>query len=833
MSADQTAHLPIHDVLPALKEALRGSTNVVLTAEPGAGKTTAVPPALLDAPWLEGKKIIMLEPRRLAAVRSAEYIARQLGESAGKTAGYRIRGENVVSAATRIEIVTEGILTRMLQSDPELPGVGLVIFDEFHERSIHADLGLALLLDVQQSLRPDLRILVMSATIDATAVASLMGGAPVIAGKGRAYPVEIRYIPPIASMPVEQSVASAVFRAVKEDDGDILVFLPGQREIRRVEALLTERSFPVPVRISTLFGDATPQHQRSALEPLKSGERKVILSTSIAETSLTIDGVRVVIDSGTARMSSFDAGRGMSGLVTVPVSRASADQRAGRAGRQALGVCYRLWHEDQQVNLPAFAPPEITVTDLAPLAMELAVWGDPEAKLLRFLDAPPFALFSSARSLLRMLEALDENGALTAHGRAMAALPVHPRFAHMLLRAKERSFGPLACDLAAMLDERDFFRRRDNSDIDLTARFREMLRNDPASRRWKSQSSRLRSLLAISERPGSISDDHLGSLLALAYPDRIGKRRSGDRYQLSGNMTASLPKGSALSHHEFLAVGDVDGAGSDIRIQIAEPVTEQEVRELFAAQIVTVRETVWDERTNAGVTKVSEKFGSIVLSESARPAAAEDAGPMVLAGIRSKGLDVLPWDETTHSLRSRSEWIRRKEIRKDWVDLSDETLLRTLEEWLAPFLTTVTKLSQLSSLSMSTILRTHFTHEQWKEIDRLAPLSMTVPTGSSIALDYTQDPPVLAVRLQEMFGETETPTIGGGKVRVLLHLLSPARRPLAVTQDLPSFWKNAYPQVRKDMRGEYPKHYWPEDPLQAEPTKRTKKAMDRDAARNA
>ena len=833
MSADQHSRLPIHEVLPALQEALNGQRNVVLTAEPGAGKTTEVPPSLLDAPWLDGRKIIMLEPRRLAAVRSAEYIARRYGESAGKTIGYRIRGENVVSAATRIEIVTEGILTRMLQSDPELPGVGLVIFDEFHERSIHADLGLALLLDVQETLRPDLRILVMSATIDASAVAALMGGAPVIAGKGIAFPVTMRYLPPVATLPVEQSVASAVFRAVKEETGDILVFLPGQREIRRVESILSERSFPVPVRITTLYGDASPQHQRTALDPSNSGERKVILATSIAETSLTIDGVRVVIDSGTARMSSFDAGRGMSGLVTVPVSRASADQRAGRAGRQAPGVCYRLWHEDQQVNLPAFAPPEITVTDLAPLAMELAVWGDPEAKHLRFLDAPPASLFSSARTLLRMLDALDENGALTAHGRAMAALPVHPRFAHMLLRAKERNLGVLACDLCAMLEERDFSRRRDQYDIDLTARFRDMLRSDPTSRRWKAQSSRLRSLLSLTDRPGSISDDHLGILLALAYPDRVGKRRNGDRYQLSGNMSATVPKGSALSHHEFLAIGDGDGAGSDIRIQLAEPLTEQEVRDLFSPQIAIVRETGWDERTNAGVTKTVERFGSIILSESSRPASAEDAGPMILAGIRSKGLQVLPWDDTTRSIRARSEWIRKKEIRKEWVDLSDETLLRTLEEWLSPFLQKVTKLSQLSTLSLSTILRTLFTHEQWKEIDRLAPLTLTVPTGSSIALDYTQDPPVLAVRLQEMFGEMETPAIGGGKVLVLLHLLSPARRPLAVTQDLPSFWKNAYPQVRKDMRGEYPKHYWPEDPLQAEPTKRTKKAMDRDAARTA
>ncbi|MFA6457415.1 MAG: ATP-dependent helicase HrpB, partial [Bacteroidota bacterium] len=624
------ATLPIDTVLDSLKSVIANNRNCILTAEPGAGKTTRVPLSLLEEEWLWGKKIVMLEPRRLAAIRSAEYMAEQLGQSAGETIGYRIRGESRIGKSTRLEVVTEGVLTRMLQEDASLPETGLIIFDEFHERSIHADLGLALALDVQEHLRPDLKLLVMSATIDASAVSALMENAPVVTSVGRAYPVEVKHIPPPERGFIEPLVAQTVKTALREHQGDILVFLPGQREIRAVELLLQKKELSDTVAVHTLFGDTSAAQQRAALVPAAYGRRKIILSTNIAETSLTIDGVRIVIDAGLMRISKFDARKGMSGLVTVPVSQASAEQRKGRAGRQASGVCYRLWSETQHALLPKFSKPEITDADLAPLAMELAVWGDGEGNTLRFLDRPSKSNLTQARELLQYLGALDRNKNLTSHGKLMSVLPVHPRFAHMLLQGKAMDLGNLACEVASLLDERDIFRGKSNSDVDLYSRYTAVKEGGSIQRnvlqKMREQSARLKRLIekiTIPARSNTLkknsednvrSEEKLGLLLALAYPERVAKRKSGGKYQLSGNAIAALPKGSILEKEEYLAVGDVDGAGSDVKIFLAESITEQEIREAFAEQISQTQEITWNEKEDAVIARSVTTLGAIELS---------------------------------------------------------------------------------------------------------------------------------------------------------------------------------------------------------------------------
>jgi ATP-dependent helicase HrpB len=829
--------LPIDDILPELRSIMRDHANAVLTAEPGAGKTTRVPIALLEEPWMKGNKVIMLEPRRLAALRSAEFMAEQRNESAGGTIGYRIRGDQKISSKTILEVVTEGILTRMIQEDASLQGIGMIIFDEFHERSIHADLGLALSLDIQQHLRSDLKILVMSATLDAAAVSALMDNAPVLTCRGRQYPVGMTYLPRQQREKIEQVSANAVVKALREQEGDILVFLPGQREIRMTETLLKQKELPLNTIIHLLYGESSPAAQRTALQPSRNGERKVILSTNIAETSVTIDGVRVVIDAGLMRTSQFDARRGMSGLTTIPVSNASAEQRKGRAGRQAPGHCYRLWSETEQLMLTPYSKPEILVTDLAPLALELALWGDGAGQSLKFLDPPPAAHLSQARELLQYLGALDQNKQLTAHGKAMGRLPVHPRYAHMLLKGNELKLGGLACEIAALLDERDILRGTTGSDIDLSSRyiaFKERRIDDRnALQRISEQSDRLKRMVGIHDDSGRSArhpldraDHRIGMLLALAYPERIAKRKFEGKYQLAGNSIASLPNGSGLFTEEYLAVGDVDGVGSDVKIFLAEPLTENEIRSVFGDQIVTRDAVEWDEKSESIVARTVSVFGSLELSEKAFVPPSDQTIPLMISVIRREGLSILPWTKETGSIIARSEWIRRNALSADWPDLSEETLLKELDLWLAPFLNGITRKSHLSRLSMGEIIHSLFTYQQQRELERLAPTHLSVPTGSQIAVEYSTDPPVLAVRLQEMFGETDTPTVGGGKIKVLLHLLSPARRPLAVTQDLPSFWKNAYVQVRKDMRGDYPKHYWPEDPIQAEPTRKTKRGME-------
>ena len=818
--------LPIDDLLPPLRRLLADQSSVVLCAEPGAGKTTGVPPALLGEPWLERKKILMLEPRRLAASRAAAYMAGKRGEPTGGTIGFRIRGQTSVGPATRIEVVTEGVLTRLLHADAALPGYGVVIFDEFHERSLHADLGLALTLDVRKHLRPDLRIVIMSATLDTAPVAALLGNAPVLRSTGRTFPVSTRYLPQRSADSFEETVSSAILRALRQEEGDVLVFLPGQREIRRVEEILHGKDPGETVTVRPLYGEASAEEQKSALDSAGPGRRKVILATSIAETSLTIDGVRIVIDGGLSRLPRFDPRRGMPGLVTLPVSKAAADQRRGRAGRQAPGVCYRLWTEQDHRDLPESTPPEITAVDLASLALDFAMWGTPDGEGLEFLDRPPAAHLTQARDLLRRLGAVDRSGKPTLHGRAIAGLPVHPRLGHMIIRGKELGAGFMACSVAALLEERDLLRGIPGRDIDLRSRWlavRSGGRTDtPAAGRIRDEARRLAELAGVRNGPGK--EDHLGMLLALAYPERVALRREATdkaRYQTAGGPGAILPAGSSLTRESCLAIGETDGSGREVKVHLAEPFSREQIRMLFADQIENEDEIVFDDKSGAVIARRSEKYGALVLSSLPLPADDERILPAFLGGIRKTGLGCLPWCGPVTLFRDRSEWIRGTGFGgPDWPDLSDRALLETLEEWLGPFLEHRTRLQQLDSLDLAVPLKSRFRREQLQELDRLAPTHLTAPTGSRIPVEYrTGSVPVMAVRIQEMFGQTVTPTVAGGKVPVVLHLLSPARRPLAVTGDLPSFWTSGYPEVRKTMRGRYPKHYWPENPLEAEPTR--------------
>jgi len=816
---------PIEEAIPALMNALGASRCAVLSAPPGAGKTTRVPLALLDAAWLGKGKILMLEPRRLAARRAAAYMAQQLGERVGHTVGYRIRGDAAVSKATRVEVVTEGILTRMLHDNPELPGVGLVIFDEFHERSIHADLGLAFTVDVQKHLREDLRVLMMSATLDGVAVARLLPGAPIVESAGKLFPVETRYARFSSDKPLDIRVAEVVARALVSEEGDILVFLPGMREIRRVEENLQSQSNE-DVVVHVLHGDLSASVQEAALSPGKPGKRKVILSTSIAETSLTIDGVRIVVDSGLARAARFDPRRGMSGLITIPVSRAVADQRRGRAGRQNAGVCYRLWREEEHSQLPEYPVPEIRVSDLAHVALDLSLWGAPKGEGLLFLDPPLSANLIQAQGLLRSLGALTDDGRLTTHGRTMAVLPIHPRFAHMIIRGKEIGRGAAACELAAILEERDLLGAGTKADVDLASRIDAFRRGRGLTPgvldRIAAQRRRLMEMLDIHNERENNSE--CGILVAYAYPERIARKRPErlGLYQLANGTTAVLPHGN-LAREEFLAIADVDAGSGDAKIYLAASIKESELESAFSDEIVNETEIEWNDAKQQVRARSVRKLGAVLLREQSLEPAGEEITRALIEGIRRTGLRCLPWEKESLRFRSRVQWVRIsiKET-SEWPDLLDETLTGSLERWLAPFLDGMWKLDQLRRLDLVEVLRSMFTHKQLRELDRLAPSHLQVPSGSRIALDYTpSDHPALSVKLQELFGLTETPRVGGGTFPVTIHLLSPAARPLAVTQDLRSFWENVYPEIRKQLRARYPKHPWPEDPLTATPTRRT------------
>ena len=822
---------PVEEAVPALIEALDILQCAVLSAPPGAGKTTRVPLALLDAGWLRTSKILMLEPRRLAARRAASFMAQQLGERVGQTVGYRIRGDAVVGKTTRIEVVTEGILTRMLHANAELPGVGLVIFDEFHERSIHADLGLAFTLDVQKHLREDLRLLIMSATLDGVAIARLLQNAPVIESAGRMFPVETRYARFVSDKMLEVRIAEVVTRALASDEGDVLVFLPGMREIRRAEEKILNESHE-DVIVHILHGDLSAGAQEAALTPAPPGKRKVILSTSIAETSLTIEGVRVVVDSGLARAARFDPRRGMTGLVTIPVSRAVADQRRGRAGRQSEGVCYRLWREEDHEQLPEYPVPEIRVSDLAHVALDLALWGSPTGAGLAFLDPPPAAHLTQAQRVLEDLGALTNEWRLTPHGRIMAGLPIHPRFAHMIIKGKKLARGSAACELAAMLEERDLLGGGSKADVDVGSRIEALHRGrglpPGVVDRISAQKRRLMEMLDIQDE-GKENTEY-GILVAFAYPERIARKRPehAGQYQLANGTIAVLPHGN-LGREEFLAIADVDAGSGDAKIYLAASLKESDIGSAFADEIKEVNEIEWNDLKRQVRARVVRKLGAVVLGEKALDPAGEGVALALMEGIRRTGAHCLPWETKSVQFRERVRWVRRSLAEKsDWPDLSDEALMASLESWLVPFAGGLWKLDQLQRLDLHEILRSMFTHQQLRDLDRLAPSHLQVPSGSSVSLDYTPaDHPALSVKLQELFGLTETPRVGGGTISVTIHLLSPAARPLAVTQDLRSFWQNTYPEIRKQLRARYPKHPWPEDPLTAAPTRKTIRSQKR------
>jgi ATP-dependent helicase HrpB len=826
--------LPIDEALAPLATALRDGGNAVVVAPPGAGKSTVVPLALLEEPWARAKRIVMLEPRRLATRAVAERMAATLGERVGDTVGYRMRLETRVGKRTRVEVVTEGVFTRMLQGDPALEGVAAVLFDEYHARSLHADVGLAFTLDAQRHLAPELRVLAMSATIDGARVASLLGGAAVIESLGRMFAVDVRYVGkglpalPGGAEPVDASVARAVQRALADSAGDVLVFLPGAGEIRRVERRLVDELAPNShADVLPLYGELAPDAQDAALAPARPGRRKIVLATNIAETSLTIDGVRVVVDSGLERRSVFDPVTGMSRLETQRIARASAEQRAGRAGRTAPGVCYRLWSESADRSLAAYASPEIAVADLVPLALDLAAWGTP-AEELRWLDAPPTATLSGARDLLVRLGALDGSGRITRHGRAMQALAAHPRLAHMLLMGREHGAAPAAAKLAALLSERDLL-RGGTRDSDIRTRLETLQRGSGdrgvLERVRRAERAYLRQLGAADDARADVADP--GWLLAFAFPDRVGRRRHGGegRYQLANGRGASFASPEAVAREELIVAIEVDDREREGQIQLAAPLARDALLEHFAPELVTQDEVAWDARTEAVVARRTVRFGELVLEQKPLadlPAGAANAA--LLEGLSSLGLEALPWDDDSRTFVARCEFARklgRGDV-ADWPDFSNEALANDLS-WLEPYLEGVTRRAHFARIPLAVALRARLTEAPQRKLDELAPTHITLPTGTRTPIDYLDDnAPCASMRMQEVFGLASTPRIGGGAVPVTFKLLSPAHRPLQVTRDLASFWRNAYIDVRKDMRGRYPRHHWPENPLEAEPTRRVK-----------
>ena len=823
--------LPISEILPDIGRTLAGRESVVIQAPPGAGKTTMVPLALLEQPWLGNLKILMLEPRRLAARAAAARMAALLGEAVGERVGYRIRFDSKVGPRTRIEVVTEGILTRMLQDNPELTGVGVVIFDEFHERSLHADLGLALCLDCQAGLRDDLKLVVMSATLDGQAVARHLGDAPILTSEGKCFPIETIHLSRPEPRSYAQDVASAVTRAVAETaSGDVLVFLPGQGEIRRVLAALD-----LPrCEVVTLFGDMSQADQDRALRP-DGSTRRVILSTAIAETSLTIEGVRVVVDGGQMRVPRYDPVTGMTRLVTVPVSRASADQRRGRAGRLGPGTCFRLWSAAEDRALAAQSAPEITEADLTALVLDLAAWGVRDVHTLRWLDAPPDGAVGEARTLLMELGALDQQGGITAHGRAMHRLSLHPRLAHMILSAEALSLRGLACEVAALLSERDILKARPGArDADIRLRL-EALRSGRGAagmevdrgglQRVKEAAREGRSRLRLAADAEMGSADDAGLLLAFAYPDRIAKRRGGEgfRYQLSRGGAAVFMGPEPLTAQDWLVIPELDGDRREAKVFLAAPILLAELETHFADAITWQDRVQWDRREQV-VTMASQRcLGNLVLNERRLTAADPQAViAAMIEGIRSLGLSCLPWSKEAEAWCHRVQLLARHLPEEGWPDMSEPALLATLENWLGPYLSGVTRRAHLDNLDLVLALKSQLDWPQSQRLDELAPTHVTVPTGNRIALDYSGEQPVLGVRLQEMFGCADGPRIANGRLPVLLHLLSPARRPLQVTNDLAGFWANTYGAVKSEMKGQYPRHWWPDDPMQAEPTARAK-----------
>nr|WP_314616474.1 ATP-dependent helicase HrpB [uncultured Pseudomonas sp.] len=835
--------LPIDAALPALRLALQNRDEAVLEAPPGAGKTTRVPLALLNEPWLAGQTILMLEPRRLAARAAAERLASELGESVGETVGYRIRLDSKVGPNTRIEVVTEGILTRRLQADPALDGVGLLIFDEYHERSLDADLALALSLNGRELLRdePALKILLMSATLEGERLSRLLDDAPVVSSEGRMYPVDIQWGRPYQPGEfIEPRVLDCVLQALADQAGSVLVFLPGQAEIRRVHQSLQETLGDRPnILLCPLHGELDLSAQRAAIDPAPDGMRKVVLATNIAETSLTIEGVRVVIDAGLARVPRFDPGSGMTRLDTQRISRASATQRAGRAGRLQPGVCYRLWSEAQHAQLAAHGSAEILQADLAGLALQLARWGVTPDQL-RWLDQPPAAAFAQAQELLARLGAFKAGSRdnLSGHGQAMAELPAHPRIAHLLLRGQDLGLASMACDVAALLGERDIQR---GGGADLQSRLALVSGESKAARGGQGGVQRARQLarqyrgLLRGKAGAAVSDpDHprwLGALLALAYPDRVAQQRreGGAEYRLANGRAAVFAEVDALMKCPWLVIADLGSRQGqrEERIYLAADFDPALLDNVLAEQVERIDILDWDEREQVLRAERQRKVGELVLSREPLPGLDDEARARALLGlVRRKGLNLLSWTPELRQWQARVALLRQLDMvgtgQSEWPDLSDEALLARLEDWLQPYLGKVSRLSHFAALDLSSMLRNLLPWPLPQRLDEWAPTHLTVPSGSNIRLDYSENPPILAVRLQELFGLADTPRIAQGRQQVKLHLLSPARRPVQVTQDLANFWRTTYAEVKKDLKGRYPKHYWPDDPLVAEATARAK-----------
>jgi len=809
--------LPVEDILPDLLAALARRNSAVLVAPPGAGKTTLVPLRLLDAPWLGDRKIIMLEPRRLAARAAAERMAQTLGEAVGERVGYRVRMTAKVSARTRIEVVTEGVFSRMILADPSLESVGAVIFDEFHERSLDADLGLALARDSQTLLREDLRLLVMSATLDGAAIARLLDEAPVLESLGRAYPVETHYLGRPDPMGLEDSMVRAIGRALADNEGSLLVFLPGQAEIRRTADRLAQKIRSPNILIAPLYGALDLAQQDLALAPAPSGYRKIVLATSIAETSLTIQGVRVVIDSGLARVPRFDPASGLTRLATVRVSRAAADQRRGRAGRTEPGVCYRLWDEVETRALPAFADPEIREADLSGLALDLARWGARDPASLAFLDPPPTAAFAEARALLGRLEALTPDGVLTPHGEGLSEFPLAPRLAHMVLVAGRSGQAGRAAQIAALLSERGLGGR----DTDIKSRL-EGFRRDRGARAQEARSlaERWTKLAGPAGGDAPLED---GLILALAFPERIARARGPlGEFQLVNGRGAYLEPTDALAREPWLAVAELGSGDRRDRILLATALDPAALSTVFADQIEV------EDRLEPGPTgrlraRRLTRLGRLVLKEEVeeRP----DPARIIMAlaeQARLDGLTSLNWGAGALALRARLEFLQSLGLLLD-ADLSDHALRQTVTDWLVPLLAGRRALSEVAESALEAALRGQLTWGQQAELDRLAPPRWTAPTGNSFTIDY--DPvtgPRVEVRVQEVFGLADHPAIAQGRVALTLALLSPAHRPIQTTRDLPGFWKGSWKDVRSDMRGRYPRHVWPEDPATATPTARAK-----------
>jgi len=816
---DFSEPLPIDDALPRLTGALRTNSVAVLVAPPGAGKTTRVPLVLLDEPWAAGKKILVLEPRRLAARAAASRMASTLGEQVGDTVGLRVRFGSKISKRSRIEVITEGVFTRLILDDPSLEGVAAVLFDEFHERSLDADLGLALARDVQLALREDLKILVMSATLDGARVAALLGNAPVVESQGRAFPVETHYLGRDARAPIERQMADAVARALRAEPGSVLVFLPGAAEIRRTETQLKERVDDASVDIVTLFGALDAREQDRAISPSPRGRRKVVLATSIAETSLTIEGVRVVIDSGLARVPRYEPDVGLTRLETVRVSRAAADQRRGRAGRTEPGVCYRLWDEPQTGSLEPYTRPEILSADLSSFVLDLAQWGAADPGKLAFLDAPPGPALNEAKALLTQLGAIDAQGRITAEGRQLRALPLPPRLARMVVDASAEGAGEAAAAIAAVITERGL----GGDDPDLRHRLDQFRRD--RSRRAKEARAMVTRWVDTLDVRGRDGDDSPGSLLALAYPDRIAKNRGGGggAFLLASGRGGAVDKASALAREPFLTVAELTGAAAASRIVLAAPITLAEIEARFAGKIED-RDTVRFDPGSASLrARRTRRLGALVLAEQIKQVTPNSDTAKILArGIVGLGIERLDWSKQAAQLRTRVQFLRKAEG-GEWPDLSNEGLAGSIAQWLEPQLTDKTGRDDLSAEHLSDAMTALVPWDLRRRLDAEAPTHFTAPTGSSVPIDYeAEQGPTISIRVQEMFGLAKHPSIAGGRVPLVIELLSPGHKPVQITRDLPGFWRGSYADVRTELRGRYPRHPWPDDPASAPATRRAK-----------